>query len=204
MVLATRNGFQLSGHQNGTVCPPAHRYQKNTGQGVHGVDAVIYVGDPVSLTSAGTVSRAHANDKAGPLINQATNYIGVCTGIYETEAGRPLTHRTRKYAATADAFWIDVIDDPDVVWEASYGLSANQTSIGSLTGILYNTPVSAAGISGAGLASAATEASTISVMFRVINVVNLQLDGANASNNDQTGRVRVIANNHLWRTTRLH
>jgi hypothetical protein len=29
MVLATRNGFQLSGHLNGTVCPPAHKVRSH-------------------------------------------------------------------------------------------------------------------------------------------------------------------------------
>ena len=193
MVLATRNGFQLSGHMNGTVAPPAHRYQKSTDSNE---DAVIYVGDPVALTSAGTVLRAHANDAAGGTQNGSDNYIGICTGLFETEAGRPLTHRTLKYAVTADAFWVDVIDDPDVIWEASYGVSANQTRIGSLTGIIYNAAVSAAGISGAGLSSAVAIASTGTVTFRVIGLVDLRLDG---QTNNQEGRVRVVADRHLYR-----
>jgi hypothetical protein len=124
--------------------------------------------------------------------------LGVCTGIYETEDGRPLTHRTNKYAATADAFWLDVIDDPDAIWEVSYGASANQTIHGAIAGAFYAAPVSAAGISGAGLSSAAAIASGANG-FRVIGVVNLQRDGANASNNDLTGRVRVIAADHIFR-----
>jgi hypothetical protein len=198
MVLKTRNGFQLSGHLNGSVCPPAHRYQKST---TANADNVIYVGDPISLTSAGTVSRLHANTSAGGAQNGTFNYLGVCTGIYETEDGRPLTHRTNKYAATADAFWIDVIDDPDAVWEVSYGATANQTVMGSLAGVQYATPVTAAGISGAGLSSAQPAATADATMFRVIQVVNLDRDGANSSNNDQDGRVRVIANNHIFRNT---
>ena len=197
MVLATRNGFQLSGHLHGTVCPPAHRYQKTATQSV---DSVIYVGDPVALTSAGVVTRAHANNDAGGGVNNSQNYIGICTGIFETEDGRPLTHRTNKFAASGDAFWIDVIDDPDAIWEASYGLSANQTAIGQLTGIIYETPVTAAGISGAGLASAASLVSA-SPSFRVIGIVNLNLDG---QTNDLSGRVRVISNSHLFRTTKAH
>ena len=200
MVLATRNGFQLSGHLYGTVAPPAHRYQKTA---TESVDSQIYVGDPVALTSAGVVTRAHANNQAGGGVNNSQNYIGICTGIFETEDGRPLTHRTNKFAASADAFWIDVIDDPDVIWEASYGSTANQTAIGSLTGIAYDTPVTAAGISGAGLQSALAMTSA-NPSFRVIGVVNLQIDGANASNNDQLGRVRVVSNSHLFRTTKAH
>ena len=126
------------------------------------------------------------------------NTLGVCTGIFETEAGRPLTHRTRKYAATADAFWIDVIDDPDAIYEVSYGSTANQTAIGSISGIAYDAPVSAAGISGAGLQSALA-ITTVNASWRVVGIVNRQIDGANASNADQLGRVRVIAANHMYR-----
>lgn len=198
MVLAARNGFQLSGHANGTVAPPAHRYQKAT---TGGADSVIYIGDPVSLTSAGTVVRLHPNDTEGGGQNGSNNYLGVCTGLYETEDGRPLTFRTNKWAATADAFWVDVIDDPDAVWEVSYGSTANQTSMGVLTGVAYDAPVSAAGISGAGVQSALAIVSGANA-FRVIQIVNLQRDGANADNNDLSGRVRVIANDHIWRAAR--
>jgi len=126
MVLATRNGFQLSGHLNGTVCPPAHRYQKATDAGQN---SVVYVGDPIALTSAGTVARIV--EGSAPGFNTYNRYLGVCTGIFENEDGRPLTHRVRKYSATADAAWVDVIDDPDAVWEVSYNATANQTRIGS-------------------------------------------------------------------------
>ncbi len=195
MVIATRNGFQLSGHLNGTVAPPARRFQKSI---VGGADSVIFVGDPISLTSAGTVTRAHINDAAGGGQNGSHNLLGVCVGLFETEAGRPLTHRTNKFAVTADAFWVDVITDPDAVYEVSYGSTANQTSIGVAAGVAYDAAVTAAGISGAGLQSALALVSS-SPAWRVIEVVNLQLDGANASNNDQRGRVRVVAANHLYR-----
>ena len=194
MALATRNGFQLSGHVNGTVCPPAHRYQKSVAAGA---DSIIYIGDPVVLTSAGTVARVH-----GGSADDAVNYIqylGVCTGIFETEAGRPLTHRTRKYAATADAFWLDVIDDPDAIWEASYGISANQTVIGSLAYVNYVSANTAAGISGAGLE--ADRPTTVATPFRIVGIVNLNLDG---QTDDKEGRVRVIPAEPFLRTSRPH
>jgi hypothetical protein len=196
MAIKTRNGFQLSGHVNGQVSPASHRYQKSTTQGAN---SVIYVGDPVALTSAGTVSRYHANTSAG--WPETWNWLGVCTGIFETEDGRPLTHRTNKFAATSDSFWIDVIDDPDAVWEVSYGATANQTVIGSLAYVQYATPVTAAGISGAGLSSAQPAATAVAAGLRIIGVVNLSRDGANASNADQDGRVRVIAADHTFRNS---
>ena len=131
MALRALNGFQLSSQRQGTTAPPAHRYQKST---VDSADGQIFIGDPVALTSAGTVTRLHLQDALGGIRSDSLKPLGVCTGIFETESGRPLTHRTRKYAATADAFWIDVIDDPDVIWEVSYGASADQTVHGSLTG----------------------------------------------------------------------
>ncbi len=196
MVIATRNGFQLSGHLNGTTAPPATRFQKSTDGGQ---DGIIYVGDPISLTSAGTVLRAHRNDAVDGGRNGSNNPIGVCTGIFETEDGRPLTHRTNKFAVTADAFWIDVITDPDALYEVSFGATANQTAIGAVGGVTYDTAVTAAGISGAGMLSAESQASVANTMFRVVSIVNLQRDGANASNNDQLGRVRVVMANHYWR-----
>ncbi len=200
MVLATRNGFQLSGSLHGSVALPATRFQKSTAQ--EG-DSIIYVGDPISLTSAGTVVRLHVNDIAGGGQNGSNNLLGVCTGIFETEDGRPLTQRTLKHAATADAFWIDVITSPDAVYEVSYGSTANQTAIGSLSGVAYDTPVTAAGISAAGLQSALAIASAVGA-WRVVGIVNLQRDGANASNADQLGRVRVIAANHMYRSVSGH
>ena len=198
MVLAARKGFQLSGSLNGNVALPATRFQKDTGTRGGG-DSIIYVGDPISITSAGTVVRLHVNDQVGGGENGSQNLLGVCTGIYETEDGRPLTFRTNKHAATADAFWIDVITSPDAVYEVAYGSTANQTSVGSLAGVAYDTPVTAAGISGAGLSSALAIASAVGT-WRVIGVHNLQRDGANASNNDQLGVVRVIAANHIYRS----
>lgn len=197
MGLRARDGFQLSGHLNGTVAPPAHRFQKAVDRGQ---DSVIYVGDPIAITSAGTLARLPTYASAGANLDLGDNYIGVCTGIFENEDGRPLTHRTRKYAATADAFWLDVIDDPDAVWETSFNLSANQTNIGSLAYVAYSSANTAAGISGAGLAGLSVGSATLQP-FRIIGVVNLQRDGANASNADQSGRVRVIAGNHLYRQT---
>ncbi len=196
MVLKTRNGFQLSGHVNGTVAPPAHRYQKST---VDGQDSVIFVGDPIALASAGTVTRLHQNDNVSGTVN--SKYLGVCTGIFETEQGRPLTHRTNKWAATADSFWIDVIDDPDTTWEVSYGLSAAQTDIGSLTYVMYASANQQAGISGAGFGAASAAATAVAAGFRVIGIQNLNLDG---QTNDQDGVVRVIAVNHIFRSVETY
>ncbi len=200
MVLASRNGFQLSSSLHGSVALPTQRFQKGTDDGD---DGVIFIGDPISLTSAGTVTRLHVNDEAGGGVRGSHNLLGVCTGIFETEDGRPLTQRTNKFAATADAFWIDVIISPDAVYEVSYGSTANQTAIGSLTGVAYDTPVTAAGISGAGVQSALAMTSANGA-WRVIGVVNLQRDGANASNADQLGRVRVIAANHIFHSVSGH
>jgi hypothetical protein len=199
MAIKTRNGFQLSGHLNGNVNPPSHRYQKST---TNNQDSQIFVGDPVILTSAGTLKRIPDN-KGGDTPNWEDNeqYLGVVTGIYETEDGRPLTHRTRKYAATADTFWCDVIDDPDAVWEVSMGESAVQTMIGAICYVEYASANQTAGISGAGVLVTATPGTTVATRFRVIDVVNLQRDGANASNADQDGRVRVVATEHVFRNT---
>ncbi len=198
MVLAARKGFQLSGSLHGTMALPATRYQKDAGTRGGG-DSIIYVGDPVSLTSAGTVVRLHVNDLAGGGENGSNNLLGVCTGIFETEDGRPLTFRTRKYAATADSFWLDVITSPDAIYEVAYGSTANQTAIGTLSGVAYDTPVTAAGISAAGLQSALAIVSGAGA-WRVVGVTNLQRDGANAANADQLGMVRVIAANHIYRS----
>ncbi len=197
MALRALNGFQLSGHLHGTVAPPAHRYQKSI---VDSADGQIFIGDPVALTSAGTVTRLHLQDQLGGIRSDSLHPIGVCTGIFETENGRPLTHRTRKYAATADAFWIDVIDGPDVVWEVSIGISANQTRIGSLAGQQYASANQTAGISGAGITSSAwaTVSGVITAPWRIIGIVNLNRDG---QTNDHDGRVRVVHNNHVWRKT---
>ena len=199
MVLRALNGFQLSSDLHGTVTPPAHRYQKST---VDSADGQIFIGDPVALTSAGTVTRLHIHNGLGGVRSDSLKPLGVCTGIFETESGRPLTHRTNKYAATADAFWVDVIDGPDVVWEVSRVLSANQTVIGELAGQQYTSANQTGGISGAGITSSAwaTVSAEPTAPWRIISIVNLNRDG---QTNDREGRVRVIHNNHVWRKTTL-
>lgn len=193
MAVKTSNGFQLCGHLGGGVHPPSHRYQKSVGGGQ---DSVVYVGDPVALTSAGTVTRLHANTSTAGGAASNNWFLGVCTGIYEDQSGRPLTSRVRKYSATADAAWIDVIDDPDAVWEVSYTATANQTVLGSLAYVAYVSANTAAGISGAGLNGAHPAASTVSTPFKIIGINNLNLDGFT---NDQDGRVRVVCTNHVLR-----
>jgi len=186
-----RNGFKLVGHLNGTVVTNIKRYQANK-SGIN--NARIFVGDPVALGSAGTVSPMWFGSVQTP---EGSQYFGVATGIYENERGRPLTFRTNKFATSANDYWIDVCIDPDAIYEAAYNASANQTVLGSLAYLAYASANTAAGISGAGLkptpAASATEAA-----FRVIDIKNLNFD---AQTNDQNGRVHVIANNHLFRST---
>lgn len=194
MAIKTRNGFQLAGRMGGGNVAHANRYQKST---AHGQDSVIRVGDPVALTSAGTVTRYHANVSGG-FAPTTWNWLGVCTGIFEDQNGRPLTHRTRKYAVTADAFWCDVITDPDAIWEVSYGATANQTVIGSLTYVQYETSGGNVGLSMAGLSSAQPAATAVAAGLRVLGIQNLDQDGFT---NDQDGRVRVVAVDHVFRNS---
>lgn len=193
MAIKPRNGFQLSGRVGGGNVAHANRYQKAT---THGVNSVIRVGDPVALTSAGTVTRYHANTSAG--WPATWNWLGVATGIFEDQNGRPLTHRTRKYSVTADAHWIDVITDPDAIFEVSYGATANQTVIGSLAYVQYEGSGGNTGLSQAGLSSGQPAATAVAAGLRIIGIVNLDQDGFT---NDQDGRVRVVAADHIFRNS---
>ena len=195
MAVKIRNGFQLSTRLGGGNVANAQRFQKATNQGEN---SVIRVGDPIALTSAGTVARYPANFSGATANTRVYNWLGVATGIYEDQNGRPLTHRTVKHSVTADTHWVDVITDPDAVYEVSYGATANQTVIGSLAYVQYETSAGNVGLSRAGLMSSQPAATALQAGLRIIDIVNLDQDGFT---NDQDGRVKVIAADHVYRNS---
>ena len=187
-----RNGFQLAGHLNGHTAPHTQRFQKSTaGQGDAGR---LFVGDPVILASAGTVMRMV--NTSGLAAVDTEVFVGVVTGIFETVEGRPLTHRALKYATTADAFWVDVITDPDAIWEVATGATVTQTDIGTITFVSsdFTAENSAAGISGAGVGAAAATSTTTG--FRIIDLI--EDEGRTAKTSAAEGKVRLVSVGHAF------
>lgn len=169
-------------------------YQKST---AGGDESLVYVGDPVKLNADGTVQRLVAADTSAA----AASFIGVVEGIAQNEEGQPRVHALTngtnpRISATADADWLRVCVDPDVVYAARIAGSAGQSQIGSTVNVTTTARVTAAGISGTIL-----DATVSAAGENPFRIVNLSVDNLDGQVSDSKGRVEVIANNHAFRGT---
>lgn len=173
----------LSGETSFTT----RRYQKDVSQGAA---SLIYVGDPVRLTTGGKVAKLLATDTsaAGPGV------MGVVARVLVTEAGRPRVHglpdQHPNVSLTADADWLDIYVDPTIVYSGKLNAAVTAGVIGLAYNVVAGTPVAAAGISGTKLDNSTGASSTL-LPFKVVGVSNFSLD---SSTSDASGRVEVIIN----------
>lgn len=195
MSSSNRGGLVPVRSLNGRHDPITNRYKKTT----EGDDtALIYVGDPLALNADGTVRALKAADTTAA----AANYIGVAARIFINQDGRSRVHglpdQHPNISVTADADWIDVYDDPDQVFAARTSTSAGMSEVGNTTNITTTARVTAAGISGVQL-DLSTSAAIAQNPFRIVRVSTDNLE--NGELGDAEGRVEVIANNHVFRST---
>jgi len=187
-----RGGFWPVRNQTGDGQFQTVRMQKDTGEN----DAsLIYAGDPVRVVS-GKIIRYTAGDTSanvGPLI------FGVAARFLRDEAGRPRVHglpdQHPNISLTADADWVDVWADPNIVFASRVPNSAADTLIGTYHTVATTARVTAAGISGTIVASGAVSGDR--APFVIVDVANFDLDGGK---NDAGGRVEVMMNYHMTKT----
>ena len=162
----------------------------------------LFKGDPVELGADGKV-RVH---QASAILG-ARGVLGVVNAIYDSN-NRPLTHSlpgTGQFLETSTAGFLDVIDDPDVVFVINSDATGAHSDIGQFTRVTAGSANTAAGISGFSLKMVDVTASAVSnQQFRIIGVAPKEeaLIG-NDYNQAYSGIVdldrEVIISDHEWR-----
>ena len=197
--MATNNprGFQPARHLNGeTGGFRAHRYFVSANNA-----SSIFVGDPVGINAGGGIESWRTLDASA--IGAKRGLLGVVRNVLDSN-GRPLTHSQPTKGHFLDAStegYVEVIDDPDVVFVVNASATATRNLIGQLAPVAFGTYNSAAGISGAGidLGNTVTTA-TGNQPFQVMGIAGNELDYPNAfiaSAANQDIEVRIA--DHLWR-----
>ncbi len=159
----------------------------------------IFIGDAVELFSDGKVrvidtSGASANERA---------ILGIVRSVYDSNA-RPLTHNlpsTGQFIDGSAAGYVDVCDDPDVIFLVSTDATADQGMIGQFVRVTAGSANSVVGISGQHIRLADATASSVGHRFQIVGVgPNEEAIGGlgdNAFANNQDVEVRI--SNHQWR-----
>lgn len=191
MAQASRFGFRPVRHVNGNNCFNTTRMQK----GDTTTDAgLIYVGDPVKLLAGGGVSRLLPADSSAA----ANSPVGIVARVYTNADGKTRTHglpdQHPNISLTANADWFDVYVDPGIVYEATNVVAAVIADVGRSVNVTAGARVTAAGISGYGLDTAATATSTNP--FRIVQISRSSLDSHSSA---ESGKYEVIFNNHVYK-----
>lgn len=196
--MATNNfrGFVPSRTFDGTNNFVTRRYRVSANN-----PTAVFIGDAVELFSDGKVrvidtSGASANERA---------ILGVVRSVYDNNA-RPLTHNlpaTGQFIDGSTAGYVDVCDDPDVIFLVSTDATADQSMIGQFVRVTAGSANSTVGISGQHLRLADATASSVGHRFQIVAVgpneeaIGGLGDNVFALNQD----VEVRISNHHWRRT---
>ncbi len=157
-------GFRPIRHLAGHNTFSTQRFQKST---TADDTTLIYVGDPVKLTS-GKVVRYMSTDGG---VGQAV--LGIVARVLVSEAGRAKVHSLTvngqhpDISLTADADWFDVYVDPGIVYAVNCDVSAGSGSIGAACNVKVTGRNTAAGISGSRL----TLSGTANAGFKIIGMI---------------------------------
>lgn len=197
--MATNNprGFQAARHLNGnTGTFRSHKYKVSANNG-----SAIFVGDPVGINAGGGIESWLTLDASA--IGAKRGLLGVVRNVLDSN-GRPLTHSQPTKGHFLDAStegYVEVIDDPDVVYVVNASATATRDLVGQLVPVAFGTYNSAAGISGAGIDLAnAVVTGTGNEPFQVMGIAGNELEWpdeylGSAANTDMEVRI----SDHLWR-----
>lgn len=184
-------GFTPSRHITGDNSFTTRRFQKITG----GNDsALLYVGDACYIDANGQVSRltsAQVTAGAGVI------GVGVVAGIYTDSAGTPRVHglpdQSPRISLSAQADWVDVYIDPNIVFVGTISTSAGLTNMGQNCTVSAGARVTAAGQSGMELA-VLTSAISSEAPFKIVGIGPFDLSTPNQGSS--SGQVEVVFNNN--------
>ena len=195
--MATNNprGFVPSRHLSGRIDFAHNQYRVSANN-----PKAIFIGDAVELFSDGKVrvidaSAATANERA---------VLGVVRSVYDSNA-RPKTHSlpgTGQFIDGSTAGYVDVVDDPDVIFLVSTDATADQSMVGSFVNVTAKAPVSSNGISGMHLKlSTVAVSAQAGLRFQIMGVAPNETatggigDGGFSLNQD----LEVRISKHMWR-----
>ena len=196
--MATDNprGFVPSRHLNGRVDFSHNQYRVSGNN-----PTKIFVGDPVFLHSDGKVrvvetSAMSANERA---------ILGIVRSVYNSD-GRPLTHNlpgTGQFIAASTQAFVDVVDDPNVIFLVQADSATKQGEIGQYVRATAGPANTALGRSGFQIKMVDQTACAVGSHFQIVGVAPLEKinglgDGAFSANQDVEVRIANHMYNRVW------
>lgn len=160
----------------------------------------IFPGDLVYLNSNGRVQKALVGTAAGQPL------LGVVRAVYNKNF-RPRTFAqptTSAYVAVSTTAWLEVYEDPDIIYTINCSASCGDVHIGQFANIVMNVGNTAAGISGMSLDLVDVTATSIGHALQVYAVSSNEagpqdpMTATGGANND----VEVRIAQHQWRGLR--
>lgn len=196
MALNDPRGFEPYRHLNGGAVFRSHKYFVSANNA-----SAIFVGDPVVINVGGGIESWRTADASA--IGAKRGLLGVVRNVLDSN-GRPLTHSQPTKGHFLDASnegYVEVIDDPDVVFVANASVTATRNIVTHLAPVVFGVYNSAAGISGAGIDLGNTVVTaTGNEPFMVVGIAGNELDWPNpylASAASQD--VEVVISDHVFR-----
>ena len=154
----------------------------------------IFPGDIVKLSAGGIPTLVSAGDAVHPV-------LGVVKCVYESNM-RPMTHSLpngNAFLSDSVEGWVEVYDDPDIVFGIQIDASVVEADIGSNVDVTAGNPSTARNTSGFQAQTIGTGATAI---FRIVGLTPFEIDGdppgSNYGGNDRDLEVLII--NHAFRT----
>ncbi|MCB7127950.1 MAG: hypothetical protein J3T61_00225 [Candidatus Brocadiales bacterium] len=154
----------------------------------------LFPGDIVKLTATGEPTLVSAGDTVHPV-------LGVVKGVLDANQ-RPRTHSLptgNAFLSASTEGWVDIYDDPDIVYGIQIDASVLETDIGSNVDVTAGNPSTARNTSGFQAQTIGTGATAI---FRIVGLSAFEIDGEppgslfGGDNRD----LEVLIINHAFRT----
>lgn len=158
----------------------------------------IFVGDPVFLGADGKV---RVVDTSAASVGERA-IIGIVRGVYNSDA-RPLTHNlpgTGQFIAASTRAFVDVCDDPDVIFLVNADSAANQGQIGQFVRATAGPANTALGRSGFQIRMVDQTASAVGSQFQIVGVgPNEKISGLGDTAFGASQDLEVIIIDHHYR-----
>ena len=187
-------GFVPLRSLGGPVSFTTRRYRVSSGN-----TTSIFPGDAVRLLADGQVRRVRTSAATVAELG----VLGVVRNVLNSN-GRPLTFSqptNGPFLNASTAGYVDVYDDPDIVYQVNGTTSASAAYMGRFCRVTAATYNSAAGISGLRIETADVTSSAVGHQFQIIGIApserigSLTVDGESVSSADLEVRIA----NHTYR-----
>lgn len=155
----------------------------------------IFIGDPVELNDG----NVRVIDTSGASAGER-GILGIVRAVYDSNE-KPLTHSlptNGQFIDGSTAGFVDVVDDPEVLFLVNSDATASQSMIGQFVRATAGTPSSAAGRSGFSLRLADTTNTSVGHRFKIVSVGPNELISGRAGQfaNNQDIVVQISDHHH--------